>query len=187
MASWGMAISTLRGVYHELRLAEPVVPGSVLSLYHTFTPLILITAWWGGAYRYPCFQMGKLGFRELRCLAHMSTAISPPWPGRGWLKSGSLESLQDFSAEPCGERGPSVPVLAWGWLWPPSPDTEAASLGQKSTRSHMKSSREKNLLTPAGPSVRPGCSSTLLSSVSWSILFCVIQFELGFCHLKSPD
>lgn len=84
MASWGMAISTLLGVYHELRLAEPVVPGSVLSLYHAFTPLILVTAWWGGAYLYPCFQMGKLGFRELRCLAHMSTAISPPCPGCGW-------------------------------------------------------------------------------------------------------
>lgn len=119
---------------------------------HTFNPH---NSWVTWAYCYPCFQMGKLGFRELRGLAHLSVAVSPPWPECGGhvTKSGSLEWLQDFSADPWRECCPSVPVVARGWLWSPFPDTEAASLGRERVRPHTESSREKNhpLLSACGP------------------------------------
>ena len=101
------------GVDHELRLAGLVGPGSVLSIHHAFTPLTLTTGQWHGAWDYSCSQIGKLGFRELRYLAALSLALSPPCLGVGiWPKSGFLESLWCVSVEACREHCPSAPIVA---------------------------------------------------------------------------
>lgn len=179
-----MVISTLLGVYYELTPAELVVPGSVVSLYHVFTPLILTAARWGGAYGYPCSQMGKLGFRELRCFADLPITVSPPWLGVGmWPKSGFWESLRNSSVEPCKELCPSAPMVSRGWPCRPTPHGGSQSAAGE-PRTHTQSSREKNHLpTPQGLSPQLCCSSVLLSYVSCSILSCLMSFELDFCHL----
>lgn len=147
-----MVIFTLPSVYYELTPAKLVVPGSVLSLYHVFTPLILTAARWGGAYGYPCSQMGKLGFRELRCFAYLPITVSPPWLGVGtWPKSGFWEPRRSSSVEPCKELCPSAPLVSGGWPCRPTPHGGRQSAAGEPRR-HTQSSREKNHRGASHPS-----------------------------------
>lgn len=148
-----MAISTLLGVYHELRPAELVVLGSVLSLYCVFTPLILTTAWWGGAYGYPWSQWGKLGYRELRCLAYLPITVSPPWPGCGHVTKVRL--LRVSSELLCWTLQGTLPLCThggWGLAissFPPHGDSQSGAGECEAT--HKKQQGEEPPADTHGP------------------------------------
>lgn len=67
-------------------------PSSCIRSFNTI-------AWRSGPKATPCLQMGKLGFRKLRCLARPSNTVSSPWPGCAYMtKLGSSQSLWAFRA-----------------------------------------------------------------------------------------
>lgn len=181
-----MVISTLLGVYHELTPAELVVLGSVLS--HVFTSLIL-TARWGGACGYPCSQMGKLGFRELRCFADLPITAPLPHPGYVWAcdqcqASGGLSGTPLLSlAKNSAPLHPGCPGA--GHAGPPL--MEAAGLQQESRGRTQGTAGRRTTCWHRGLSPHLCRFSVLLSYVSCSVLLCLMSFVLGFCHLKSPD
>lgn len=126
----------------------------------------------------------ELGFRELRCFADLPITVSPPRLGVGmWPKSGFWESLRNSSVEPCRELRPPAPMVSGAGHAAP-PLMEAASLQQESRGHTQKAAGRRTTCWHRGP-LTPAV--LLLSYVSCSVLLCLMPFELGFCHLKSPE
>ena len=124
------------------------------------------------------FREGNWGSGSLDVL--LARPLLSPCPGLGvgmQPKSGSLESLWDFTA-------PTVPR---SWPCPPSQQGGSQSGSGEREATHKKEQGEDPLAAPVGPSTRLCLSWTLLSSVSSSVPFYLMLLKLSSCHLKSPD